>query len=569
MRVVRITVERFRGFENLEVYPRDHLLVIGEPRAGRTTLVDAARAVLDPAFTRARPSLWDVYRPLTAPGADGSYPLTTVELAIVGLDATSSQTLDRRLELLDPATGEIASAATPGPVMGVRVRYCLRLNPDDESLDHWVEYSASHARLPRDEREILRASLIDAQTPLQLRAQGGFRQLAELQDPGRISTAVNDFACDVSSAAGRLSTSAAVGDALDAIEAAGGAIGLGLPSGGLRGSISFATEDGSVNGLLRSIQPIGDFDSAGDLPLRHHGSTASSVLSTAEALARSTSGRLLLGDDYADQLDGASAEVLARLIRESSSQSWLSSRRAEVVAAFDADEVVRLTRRHGATHVHVLAPIADRQERIRRRYLAQLLAPALSSRTVALVEGPHDVEAYAAMDARLHALGVQVPLAGHSTRLLPVSATGDHGGKSRIPELAKLAVQLGFVVFAVLDGDSPGDNDDLIAELGTIGATVVALPPRSAVEAAITRGVPATALRAALHELDSTFGLALAPASLDDNAVERTAVTVLKMKGGLHRQFVDALPDGVLPALAAQLLAAVKTLPAAPGVIQL
>lgn len=47
MRVLRCTVANFRGFESAEVVPRGHVVLVGEPRAGRSDLLAALSKVFE------------------------------------------------------------------------------------------------------------------------------------------------------------------------------------------------------------------------------------------------------------------------------------------------------------------------------------------------------------------------------------------------------------------------------------------------------------------------------------------------------------------------------------------
>ena len=71
MRVVELHIENFRGWADLTLKPAGHLLVVGEPRAGRSDLIEALRRVLDPDLTRTPPDEFDVLQPGPArtPGA--------------------------------------------------------------------------------------------------------------------------------------------------------------------------------------------------------------------------------------------------------------------------------------------------------------------------------------------------------------------------------------------------------------------------------------------------------------------------------------------------------------------
>jgi hypothetical protein len=72
------------------------------------------------------------------------------------------------------------------------------------------------------------------------------------------------------------------------------------------------------------------------LTLSSHGSTAVAVLAAAEALllAASVEGAIVLGDDFCDGLDAATAEHFAAVLRAQAAQVWLTTRWPEVMRAF-------------------------------------------------------------------------------------------------------------------------------------------------------------------------------------------------------------------------------------------
>lgn len=52
MRVLRLDIRNFRGFRGVTIHPNGHVVLVGEPRAGRSTVVEALRRVLLPDATR-------------------------------------------------------------------------------------------------------------------------------------------------------------------------------------------------------------------------------------------------------------------------------------------------------------------------------------------------------------------------------------------------------------------------------------------------------------------------------------------------------------------------------------
>lgn len=558
VRVTRLRLVRFRGFEDHTLIPSGNVLLAGEPRGGRSTILDALRRVLDSTSTRVRPSRWDVSLPLLDVNADETYPLTYVEVTLVGVEDAIEQVLDDRLELVDPVTGE-PTTGVGDAVLGVRLRYCLQYNPTDDTVDHWVEYPKAGLRVPKLHRELLHAIIIDRSAPLQLRAEGAFRSLAASQDPTRLTGTIDAFGESVRQATSALSKSEAIVDALTAMTVHGASLALNVDRDQLLSGVGFAAEDGSINGLLRAIQPTLDVDSAGPLPLGSHGSTASSILSITDALAAGQfDNRIVVVDDFGDSLDSASADFLARLLRRPDNQVWLSTRRAEATAAFDAEEIVRVTRGPNGQTTSQLGGTPDRTERRRRRYLSQILAPALSARAVVFVEGPHDSEAYAALDAKRLAEDWKAPLSARGVQMLPASATGADGGKSRLVDLATIAKSLGFAVGIVLDNDKPGDDDELIAELVAICDAVVVLPKRTAVERALVHGLPPQVVRKILRKLSDEFELNVKADEVVDSQLEQVLIRQLKQKGGLHRAMIALLPESTYPPIALEVLKALK-----------
>jgi hypothetical protein len=566
MRVARLEIERFRGFEAFELLPRENVLVVGEPRAGRSDLIAALRRVLDPRTIQARPNEWDVYRPLPEIDEDDadnneideddederSTALTSIKVSLLDLSEAQQQNLDERLELLDLTTGLAVDSEDPEAELGIRLAYYLRYDRDEEQLEHWLEYPKSGHRVPRAEREALKAVVLERNPPLQLRAEGQLRRLATEQDAAALTDTLQQFADDIAAATSDLAASAEIQAALGEVLGEGPQQLLDLDIGDPTAAVGFTAEDGSLAALLRAVQPTLNLDDAtGGLPLPAHGSTTLAIFAAAEAAALAESDdAIILADDFGDQLDAAAAEYLAFRLRSRSGQVWLTTRRAEAVGAFEAAELLRLTRHTGTRLSFQLTEGADRKERLRRRHLSTLLAPAMSAPIVALVEGPHDHETYLAIDRRRATRFGKPPLSGRGIRLIRGSASGGEGGKSELPKLAKLAVALGFEVNVILDHDKPGTDDDLIAELRALCELVVRLPER----VAIVNGLSPDVLRQVLDVLNDEHELGLTVEDIDDDDLPAACVKALKQKGGLHRLFVDLLPRRVMPPLAENVL---------------
>ena len=180
------------------------------------------------------------------------------------------------------------------------------------------------------------------------------------------SRAITELGDDVTAAAGKIATVKPVQEVLNSILDEGAACVLGMPAPNPAGRIGFVTDDGSVDALLGRLQLALALDEAGPLPLPAHGSTATGVLAVAEAMtAVDIADTIVLADDFGDDLDAASGEFLASVLRRTGGQVWLSTRRPEVVRAFDLTEVIRLTRSHGGRRHHQFAATTDKRAPLR------------------------------------------------------------------------------------------------------------------------------------------------------------------------------------------------------------
>lgn len=563
MHVARVRMHRFRGYAEQVVMPAQHAVVVGEPRAGRSDLITGLRRALDPRSWSRTPDPADLHR--LAPGMEEEAPdeETVVEVTLLGLGADLEQDLNDRLELIDSTTGLPAAEeqATDGE-LGVRMRYRIYFDEVPADYSHAWEYARTGTPIPRLERDLLAAVVIGPGTPLQLRSGGVFRGMVTEQDADAVRAAIEGLAGDVSAATGKLAEVKAVQEVLARILDGGAANVLGVPAPEPSSRVGFVADDGSIDALLRRLQPTLALDDAGPLPLSAHGSTTKGVLAVAEAMtAANIAGAVVLADDFGDDLDAASGEFLAAALRRASGQVWLSTRRPEVVRAFDSTEVLRLTRSHGERRHHQLAATTDKKARLARRQLHQLLLPAMTTRSVALQEGPHDLESYTAVAERRLTDDEVMPPAAYGVRMIAAGISGG-GGKEQLPKLADLARKLGFHVRVVIDNDKPGSDAKLLAELDGLAEQIIRLPERTAVERALVRGLPPEAQRAALSAVNDLYGLGLNVDDIADADLEETIVKQLKHKNGLHQPFVAALPDGAIPPLAAEVL---DTLTQPPG----
>ena len=596
MRVVALHIAGFRGWPDLTLKPTGHLLVAGEPRAGRSDLIEALRRVLEPELTRNPPDEFDVFQPGPASDSQGSSAgpepssspgggkaqdeegdairSSLIEVTLGDLGDDVEQHFYRRLELWDRQACQLVTESVPGEIdrerhaLVLRLCYRLKWNPGEGTGEHWVDYPKTsvpedgvYDRARRADRMLLPFAAITPGRPLTLQPNGRFRTL--LADAGGdLGKTLDALLAAVDTATDGLSGANGVRQALaEVMEPVRPtlAIALGDP---IEDLVEFRAEGGTVAGLLRALQPTLQMDETGPyLPLRRHGSTTGAVLAAAEAMiAARRANAVVVADDFGDQLDAGAAEYLAGELRGACAQLWLSTRRPEPARAFQVTEVARVTRHGGRRQVHQVSPPSDRSELSALRQLHMQLLPAISARTVAVLEGPHDVAALTAVCDRFarHA-DIPVP-AAYGVRL--VAASFGEGGHGAVPKVCKLARQLGFRVVAALDFDEPGVGADLSFTAAEDTADeVVRLPEGFAIELALVHGIPQDMLREVMTGLNRTWQLNLKGLdTTDEKKLQVTAVKALKQKSGLHAQYVELLPPSSPPPVAMALLSAITEL---------
>lgn len=556
VRVTRLLITGFRGWERLDLRPDGHVLLAGIPRAGRTDIITALARVLDPHAVR-NPPLSDLHQQCRAPGtgenrASNTLPVATtrvecaeVELTLTDFDPDVQQLFDGYLEPLDPS-GQISDElyADPTAPQCVRLTYRLTYDGAAETLEAFVYFPAcsnpavgKYVRVPASTRRALPVITLQAGLPMQLRAGGNLRRVVDARDPDAALAAFEALRDAIAAAVSTLSTDPAVTGAVDAVLSLGGA-GTRLGDTAVTAAeIGFRIEDGSVGALLRTLRPAARLDAAGPLELTSHGSTATAILSVAEAmLLASVPGAIVLADDFGDQLDSAAAEHLAALLRARSGQLWLSTRRPDAARAFEPGELVRLVRRGGVRAACQLVKITDRKALTAMRQLHTQLLAAVTAPIVVITEGPHDVAVYSMVDRRYPP--DLLPLSAYGVRLV-AAGTGQDGGIDQIPRVADLARRLGFRVLAVIDRDK--DGAQAAGQLAKIQAAcdVVIRLPKGAIERAMLAGIGLDKIIAASATL-TAYNI---PDPVAGRADELAVTDLCKVihKQGLHEQLLDAL----------------------------
>jgi putative ATP-dependent endonuclease of OLD family len=171
VRISRLQLHDFRGWTDLELQPRTHVLLAGVPRAGRSDVISALTRLLDPASIRVQPALSDIRQQRTraatgatmlseneAPAARDDVEISAAshgqehavaefgeaEVTLVDLDPELAQLCDGFLEPLDgdDQVDQTGNAAPDAP-FGVRLSYRVSYDTKTDSLEHVVFFSGA------------------------------------------------------------------------------------------------------------------------------------------------------------------------------------------------------------------------------------------------------------------------------------------------------------------------------------------------------------------------------------------------------------------------------------------
>lgn len=567
MQIVEVSLRRFRGFEDLTFQPVDHVALIGEPRSGRSDLIEGLRRVLTSDGTRSTTaSELDFFMLATDKRAE-------VEVVLANLGADLEQDFVDHLEAWDPDQNVLAPQRPPTEALSVEdtawvLRLCYRIEWDDEQemAVHWVDFpgesdppTGTYARVGRRLHDRLPVVVVESRgRPLRLGPRADFRRLLDSDDDGTLAGAFESLVEAVSDAGEALANTddikRAVSSVLKPVE---GPLGVDAEDDGL---VQFVPEGGSLSGVLRSLQPAVDLGGPGHLPLHRHGATTAALIQAGEAIASLADNEaVVLVDDFGEDLDAISARHIAAVIRGHAGQAWISTRRSSAVEAFPPADIIRLHHKNGDRHAAQIATPTTKAERVAARHLSVQLLPAASAAVVAIVEGPHD---RAALDAlairRFQRAGVPLPAAA-GIAIIDAGIVDGSGGSSAVARLARLATALGFHVIAVIDGDRGNDGKVALESAEDAADRVIRLPDGIEIERALIEGLSEDIVRSTLKDVCDAFGITVPTglASQSDSALLKSVVTVLKNNGGLHAQFVELLPTNEVPPTLKAILSAV------------
>ena len=270
-------------------------------------------------------------------------------------------------------------------------------------------------------------------------------------------------------------------------------------------------------------------------------------------------------DDLGDGIDSAAAAHLAVSIRDSAGQLWVTTRLPAVAEVFEPQEVLRMGKDANGTRIAIAGkqPVTKAESVVFKHWHRNLL-PALSYRSVIVVEGPNDFAALHSLALRMfYEEGFALP----ATRRVAIvnAGAGGGGGYSNVLKLAREAKEIGLRAVGAVDGDTRSEAQQFVQVNCGMANIVVRLPDGHAIEAAIIDGIPDDVLLETISDIATAAGLPGSHnlTSLSGTALGKEAIQFIK-GNSLHGQFVDTLPLGNLPILGCRYLK--KLIKAATGI---
>ena len=227
MLIRELHIRRFRGFYDLLVKPKGHVVVMGEPGTGRSNLIEGLRRVLDAESSRARTTT-----ELDFHNRDTSQPIRiTVTLAEIG--PSLEQQFFEHLEFWD-RTNECLLEENEDPEtvdgdeyeMVLRLEYFARWLTAEERSEEWVHYpkesdpsADSFAHTRRRDIANLNFGILNLGKGriLDLSSRGSFRRVVDETAGDDFATAISQYVQDVGHAAEKFNKAFQVKHALEEV----------------------------------------------------------------------------------------------------------------------------------------------------------------------------------------------------------------------------------------------------------------------------------------------------------------------------------------------------------------
>ena len=218
MYVKELRIQGFRGFSDLRVKPEGHVVVMGEPGAGRSDLIEALARVLDADASRTR-----ITTELDFWNRNTSKPIK-IALTLGELGDDIEQDFFDHLELWDKSeesllqeTEDIDDVDKDQYEWVLRLEYKARWLFDEERCEEWIFYpkesdpaSESYLHVRRQDIEKLGFNLLrwSGGRILDLSSRSAFRRVIGKAGGNDFAASIAAYVQDVGVAAGQFTGSA-------------------------------------------------------------------------------------------------------------------------------------------------------------------------------------------------------------------------------------------------------------------------------------------------------------------------------------------------------------------------
>lgn len=553
MKILQLNIRNFRGFRDFELKPNGHVLIMGEPGSGKSDVISALVRLLYPYSDRLPTIEFDFHH------RNVQDPIV-IESVIGDLGKDLKQEFfdeieywDNRENALVEESESISELDNPRYTEVIRLGYRMDWNDEDDIQRvqrYYPKYGGARgAQLTRTRRTKIQrlgfAYTLGIQTnPLSLAPRSIFRRIIDECNQDDFEASTNQYVDAVADSATVFSSADEVRRALRDVLAHTRPSRDDLDPAEHADTVIFTPTELSHSSLLRALEPsffLGD--ELGHVPRSRLGTTLTQSLGISEALA--TTGNvdgILAIDDLGDGLDAATAQHLATAAINRTGQCWITTRFGAIAEAFDPSEVVRLSlRKDGKRKPHQGWTHETKQDRKLVRNWYRVLAPVLSHRAVAVVEGPSDFAALHALGLILGRRSPQSAPASHGLAIVSAAEQGS-GGDKQVLNLAQYAAHMGLNAVAVVDGDKVNSHySNQTCEDYSI--SIVRLTDNTAIEKAILVGASTAEIVDTIAQICATSDVGNGGIQKCDEAdVLKLAIRLMK-KHNLHRSAVEALAD--------------------------
>lgn len=494
MKIRRLSVHRFRGVQELEFFPAARNVLVGANNAGKSTILEALDLALHPGLGRPRPSpsevdfydrdpsggflievvIGDLTRELLADAAEGLEGWRAESLQVVpeidgpGLEACLRLRVRGTTDL--DLIHEFAKDEIEGQRFGPRLRTQLG----------WV--FDGRTREPSRQLAFYQGGLLD-------------RLFAGVD----LDPALQLLREALAAGATGLNTDAAVAGVLATLTAE--IEPLGLQPGGPP-----VLEAGSVSDreLLQSLWLATPGPGTRPIPIGRSGRGAQRLVLLAILLhlVRGGGEHPIIGgfeepEEAVEPLRQLQAARMLRAIADAGGQVFVSTHSADIVRAFDSDDIVIVERSVGVTARRLALTSAGRHGYERR--LDMPLVRGLFLRHPVVVEGVSDRVVFSSFWDALAAAGTVPP--AEQIGVEAVSAEGI----SHMPMVMRVLNEMGKQPVALVEMDSTTESSKILACAPWCGLVVYPAEPTAnnlerLLASAVPLGALATAMRAVAHD---------------------------------------------------------------------